>query len=785
MANAPEAQYVVEILADLNNIKSQLAKLNGTAGQAGKEAGNSFGGQFQQAFNAILATLSFQQVIGQITSWVNASNELKASGIALNNVINSQNYVADKNNEKLKSGNLTLLEKAKLLGYSEDKLYKTVSATKAHSNELKIEQDAIKQATNAFEKENRAREDTLKTQEKQLKALQKENQEKLKLARQALGADQAETRAEQLQDQINTLEVQKKQAIVNGQMTGNLDAQISKLQDQKDLEDAKLRVIDDQTRSIRIQGQTAEDVMKNQIASLQDELSAAKNKFDIDIQPAKDKVTELQSLIAKTGSGTVKVLNQDIAKQIEEGASNGFSKVDAGKLNAGIEVLYNKYKGVISHGTLRQAATNVIQRGLTDVGQAGNERGEGSGGIIGLVDRYVNAAAQGRNKAVALDTAIVNLAQAFKTGQSELGDASGISENFGILQQKALDIYNEQHKASVTKFEDLTKEQQAQSLAEAQLQITTDRANGYTSALNNGLLTQAIFDSETRRLSQTLGDTLTPEFNKALEEGTKFISALNEFVKNNPDFVKGIVNTALAITGLATAITTANFAWTTLGVVMGPVMTVLGAIATAIGWPVAALVALVAALALAVTWVVINWDRIKRQFELGGQAIKAIFSGDTASLTKIWEEMFKNINDATGGFFKGILNFFVDRLNDVINIFNNFRNSGFGDVDIPGFGKFKDRFSAIGNIQKLAGGGQVQGRNAMTLLNDGVGKMAGREQVVSGPTNGLFGGLISQLNDIGNSSVSTVSGSYNNTTTIYNQNFGSSNSNQFTNPVFA
>jgi hypothetical protein len=57
-----------------------------------------------------------------------------------------------------------------------------------------------------------------------------------------------------------------------------------------------------------------------------------------------------------------------------------------------------------------------------------------------LLRRFTNEARLGKSANIDLQTAVSNLAQAYKTSNSELGDASGISENFSDIQERGLQV---------------------------------------------------------------------------------------------------------------------------------------------------------------------------------------------------------------------------------------------------------------------------------------------------------------------------------------------------------
>jgi hypothetical protein len=803
------AELILDIRARINEVEAKLAQIESKARITGQRAGNELGNALKGAVSSILATISFRGVINSITNWVTASNELKAANIALNSVISTQNAEADRNNALLQSANLSLEEKGRLLGYTEDQMYRTVTVTKGYNSEVNRLQASIRRSTEAFEAENRIRQKNLDQMERSLQTLRKENEAKLKAAKQALGYDEAAKKKEELDLQIDTLELARAQAVVNNQSTAQIDQQIKTLRQLRDVEDKKLDIIEKQTRSIKQQGREAEAQLQTKIAELREEMAAARNRFDIDIEPAKTKLAELQAAMGGGGTQKVKVFDEGVRKQIEKATTTGLAKIDNEKVEESVNTLFVKYEKVVSKSTLSNAFKNVFLRGVTDVDLATK-----------LVDRFVNSAAIAKSTNIDLSTAVVNLSEAFRTGNSVLGNASGISENFSMIQRRAIQIYNQMNQASVKRFDELTKEQQANALAAATLEITTDRAEGFTNAQKNGLIEQEKMRAEMLSLSQTLGQMVMPEFVSVVKQLADFLAWMVEFTRQNPIVVKGLLGLALAFSALAVFASTMFSVMNFLGFlsgILGPIWASVGGLNGVLTVLVNILVFMLSPLGMAISALVVfglvlvgayqrvGWfrDMVNSAFEqikgwlvgfrddwqnkIGeivgffvslpvrlvfwvGQAIgqmwNLIRNQDWNMMGNMFREGFLNGIAGVESWFKnGGLNSLLKSVKEgVKNFFKGMIKGIF--AGIPGGEGFANTF--VANIDKLASGGMVEGQNTLAILNDGRGVMKGPEYVVNAPATRLFGPLLEAMNNLGRSGVVN-----NNTTNYIQNNYGS------------
>jgi hypothetical protein len=293
--------------------------------------------------------------------------------------------------------------------------------------------------------------------------------------------------------------------------------------------------------------------LQDSITNLRDQLQASKNKFDIDIQPAKDKLAELKNSLSQ--GGAVKVLNQDLANTIKEAANKGIAEVDSGGMQNAMLGLYEKYGKIVSRGTLSTAFQNVIQAGIVDTTQAS-----------ALVDRYINAASTSTNTNINLDDKITNLSGAFLSGNAAIGNQSGIGENFEQINKRGAEILSGERGENV-KFDNLSKADQALARLKGTMEITTNRADGMTKALafnedgtinyaesiKKGYLAQEIFDAQQRKITQNIGGAVTPAYNDLLAALVPLLEGFSKFVKENPQLVIALTGIATALSGILTA----------------------------------------------------------------------------------------------------------------------------------------------------------------------------------------------------------------------------------------
>jgi hypothetical protein len=713
---------VLETKKAVGDIKTMLSKTNAEASRSGKTAGTNFGSNFVNILQAYIAKVSFTSLITQVMGAYGAFKELKMAQIGLNSAIKSINASTQESNAILKSETATLEEKGYALGYNKDQMYETVKVQGSVKNSSEALEKQIRQSERAFEDETKALEGNVT-------ALEDKRDLEIQSLREQKGFQQLSEEDKALKKELTQLELERLQAIKNGDTTQitNLDTIIKQKKLDQDIAQKKIDLIDLETDKI-------ENLYEVQIKALRIELEAKKNRFDIDIEPAKRKLEDLKGAVAG-GSSEITRMRADMVKKIQQEAELGLGIISEEDVNKAVNDLYNKYDKVISKRVLMGGFKNIFQRGLKDVGTATN-----------LLDRYVNAAATGRSANVNLEDAVLNLSEAYKTGNSVLGNMSGISENFSFFQEKALDLYNRQHKASVASFDDLSKEEQALFLAQAQLEKTTDRKKGFTDALESGLLEEEKFNAETRRLKQTLGEELLPTINDVFKGLAEFIRGLTKFSKDNPSIVKNLVMFAVAITGIITALLGANaifglFAPLVKGIIaiLPNLGVIMATITGPIGLVVLAVIALIAGLVLA--YHKIDW--FKQAVDDAFNKIKEIVLGVIKWFQSNMVPLFSKIFGDLGLIFQKLYEVAKPFINALLETIKNMVNNA--KVYLEGIvGVVSGVISVIAGI--LSGDGDKIGQGFSRIFG-------GIEKIVKASLNNtidLLNSFLSNFNNIGN-----------------------------------
>lgn len=540
-------QYDLILNAKLDSITNDLTKLQSKLDTSSKNMGDSAGSKFGSAFGSqfqsiVTGYITGSAIIGAFNSLtssvgnflsnsISSYTNLKKANVGLDNSLEGLNRTITANNSVLKSGNSTLEQKALALGYTTDKIYENVSASKAASGQTKSLEDQIKKTQRAFD-------DQSASIEKNIKTLQTKADKDTEAIRNAQGYNNLTASQKQREKEINDLTIQKLEAQKNGDaLTAfTLENQIKKKELDKSLDDAKIKQIDLQTEKV----QNLADV---QIKQLRAELDKSKNQLEIDITPAKRALEDLRQEVS--GGGSIQRIKPEIAKAIAEATATGLKTVNPEDARKMVLKIYDdpRYAGIISKGTLNKALSNILQGGNADLETAEK-----------LIRRYIDAASQGKSENIDLATAIENLSEAYKTGSSQLGNISGISENFNRIDQVGLSILQAKGELQGKNLDALSKEELAMARASGTLQLTTDRQYGFSKALGytvdeqgrlgektgENLLAQDELDGQWRRLSQTTGTLLYPAFQAMTESMGNLVKNVTGYIKQHPEFQEQI-----------------------------------------------------------------------------------------------------------------------------------------------------------------------------------------------------------------------------------------------------
>jgi hypothetical protein len=817
--NSDALVFQLQLSVDQANasLQSLLDQTTSSADKAGKDAGDSFGSSFLSVVQAYLAQVSLSALTGEIQDAVSSYKLLQKASLNLGSTIDATNQSAESANQQLKSGNLTLEQQGNLLGINTSKLYTNESATKANAGAVNALQNQINLETQANTNANNALQAQIDLRNQQIKAINDQTNAQVAQIQSNGGYDQLLNQKDSYDLQLNSLDAQKTQLQLSGGFTANIDQQISQLTLQKQLNDDKLNAINIQTSAIQRQGKTQTQVLQDQVTNLQAQLTSSKNTFNIDIQPAKDKLQNLKSELQSMGN--VKVLNQPLADSITAAAKVGVAQIDSSGMQDAMQKLYTKYGGLVDQGTLSSAFTNVIQAGITDTQQ-----------VSGLVDRYVNSASIARGPGVSLTNAILESSNSIKNGTDPR--QSGLNITSKAIEEKGTQLLGAQ-RGQVLNYNDLSKSDQALAKYQGTMALTTAKANGLSTALSynkdgtinfsdsikKGYLTQELYNAKLAQTQQAIGGDLAPAYNTLGAELFPVLQGFTNFVVANPQLVVAITAVATALT----AVLTASLGISSLLKVFGPVISSIsgffteaaggaGLLSTAlevlsgpIGW-------IIAAIALLTAGVVYLWNSNE---------------GFRNAIINAWQEVVKWVLWAKDHWLEAlgeVIGFFItlpikipiwisDAMTAMWNIISKFDwgNAWNGLVDgvMKAWDSIKNFFSNInwGDLLKNIGNGfkdlfkgifkgilsGIPGLNVDDTLKK-IGLYANGGYFTK-PTLGVFGeagdeailnmnairmlGLtpnsVNALNSGGmtQTSTSSVSGSYNQSSNNYINNFGS------------
>jgi hypothetical protein len=563
-----------------------VEKTKTEAGKSGKQAGNEFGNQFKSALTAIVGKISFDTIMSGIMKSVDAFRQMSAANVQLAGAINYANSVQQKNTAIITSSTTSYDEKAIAMGLDTEKMYENTQATKTNQGAIKSLKGDIENKTRAFEDSVRGQEDYIVAQETskrstqaqtdtindQIYALKEQAREQIKALRIAKGGDVLDTELEKLQIQKNDLEIQRDIAKLNndGNAFALADNQIKILDVEISLRQNKLDAIEFETKAIQRQSDIQQEALEKQkvgfeqqiksitrnIESVRSELDIKKNKFDIDIEPAKRKLEDLQASATSVEGGKVlKKSTKDLINSYNKNLKDNPPKlIDPAQVDSQIKFLRSKFKikgeDVIPETTLKQAFGDIIKSGVTDIDQAS-----------GLISDYVEAAASGRSAGVDLNTAITNLGFAFRTNNSQLGNLSGVQENWSDIVKDGTAKLKEQYITmgdlnSALRMDEglLTDQEKLQAKILGSDKALADTRGSWDKLAESGALSSAIMENAVLKLEQTLGKIFSPAVTDATVQIAQFLANMVQFANKNPELVKNLTILALAFTGIVTAV---------------------------------------------------------------------------------------------------------------------------------------------------------------------------------------------------------------------------------------
>lgn len=165
-------------------------------------------------------------------------------------------------------------------------------------------------------------------------------------------------------------------------------------------------------------------------------------------------------------------------------------------------------KGFLSNAEAAQGLKNLLSAGLS-LDQATD-----------MMNVFANRATFGRNSSIGFGEAVINLSQAFKTEQSELGDASGMTENFSnILKVGAENIGK--------KVEKLSDAERALAKYNGIMQLSQGYMNDLNKASESAIGVQARFSKQWNDVKISVGTLLQNALTPLLRLFSEIIGAFN------------------------------------------------------------------------------------------------------------------------------------------------------------------------------------------------------------------------------------------------------------------
>lgn len=246
----------------------------------------------------------------------------------------------------------------------------------------------------------------------------------------------------------------------------------------------------------------------------------------------------------------------------------------------------------IGTGAAAESLQNLIKSGLT-LEQSSD-----------LLRRFTNEAITGKSSSISLAQAVQNLSFAYTTGNSALGNLSGMSENFSDITEKGKAALV----AEGVALKDITDEM-------AKYKGVIDLTNltmGSAEKFHGGLIDkQAELDQKMADLRISFGNLINPYITQLID----FLSKLVSFFVNLTDEQK---KTIIVIGGLIAILSPLLIGLGLVVSAISSVITIVGTLGTALTFLSAnPIVLLIGAIILLATLIYTNWEQIKAAFEIG------------------------------------------------------------------------------------------------------------------------------------------------------------------------
>jgi len=206
---------------------------------------------------------------------------------------------------------------------------------------------------------------------------------------------------------------------------------------------------------------------------------------------------------------------------------------------------------------------------------------------VELINVFKDRAAFGRSETISFDQAVQNLSETFKTESSELGDLSGMTENYSLILSKGLKVLQDRGETLAKNVDQLTEAERAEAKYLGILDVSQPYLGDAIKLTETFSGKQAALNAKWVEAKQNLGEALIPELDRLMDIVTPIVDEFVIWTDKNQGVISGMAASATTALTLTTALTGLTAAFTILRSAMG----VWGAIATAAGIAGAAILA--------------------------------------------------------------------------------------------------------------------------------------------------------------------------------------------------
>jgi len=585
MANNEELIFdlVLETKQAVADIKGMLAKTNGEASKSGKSSGNAFGSSMKNAINTVIGTISFAMIANQVKNLFGLFTSFSNSNLQLAGAVKAANSAEVTRSATLNDSTKSIEQKAMAIGIDTSEIYENTKASKSNEG-------AISSLEKQITKKERALEDETKALQKNVSAIESKRDLEIARLKSQAGFNTLSEEEQGLEKEITTLELQRFQAIKAGDANtlNSLNAILAVKKLDQDIAQKKLDLIDQEADKI-------EDLYKVQLQQLRVDMQASKNRFDIDIEPAKRKLEDLkESSVSVAGGSRIKKSVLDAVEAAAKEVPKVLKESDFTDLR---EALFKKYEGIIPRQSLTASIADLVKGGLKDIDQVGS-----------TIDRFVDIAAAGKAPLVSMGSAVEQLGEQFRSERGALGETAGLTEEYITdLLPRGLALLQAEGQLRGKNVDTLNDEERALAKRAGLLNATAGRQGIFNDKLEDGALSADQVRAEFEKMALVLALTLGPVLVDILQDLLPLAKQLTQFVADNPELVLQILGLATAFIGVATAVSGLLAFWGFIA----PAFTGLKVVMLALTGPIGLVILAIAAITAGLIWAYQNveWFR--------------------------------------------------------------------------------------------------------------------------------------------------------------------------------